>query len=59
MNVLSQKEDLGSTFTSMQDEYYRDVNGKFVSFTNTVDEMLNDSVTQINGIMMTLGVGLA
>ena len=59
MNELSRKEDVGNTFSKLQNEYYRDVIGKFNSFTNNLDGMLNDGITQINGVMMSLGVGLA
>ena len=59
MNELAKKEDTGYTFSQLQNEYYRSVNDKLNTFTLNLDDMLNDGVTQINGVMMTLGVGLA
>ena len=59
MNELAQKEDLGDAFSKLQNQYYRDINNKFNDFTSTVDQMINDGTTEINGIMMNLGVGLA
>ena len=59
MNELSQKEELGDTFSKLQNQYYQDINSKFNDFTTKVDEMINDGTTEINGIMMNLGIGLA
>ena len=59
MNELAQKEELGNTFSKLQNQYYTDINGKFNDFTTSADDLINDSLTQINGAMMTLGVGLS
>ena len=59
MNQLQQKEELGNTFSKMQNEYYKTVLNKYNKLSTSMDQMLDESTTDINSLMMTLGVGLA
>ena len=59
MNELSRKEEIGSSFSKMQNDYFREVSTKYNGFTRNLDTLLSDSVNTINGVMMELGVGLA
>jgi hypothetical protein len=59
MSELSQKESTAEAFDQMQEGYLKDLNHKFGQAKQALDNMLNDSLTNVNGIMMTLGIGLS
>ena len=59
MSELSQKEDTAQAFNQMQDSYLKDLNRKFGQAKQSLDDMLNESTTNVNGVMMTLGIGLS
>jgi len=59
MSELSQKENTASAFNQMQDDYLKDLTRKFGQAKQSLDDMLNQSTTNVNGIMMTLGIGLS
>ena len=43
----------------MQDAYLKDLTRKFGQAKSSLDDMLQEGTTKINGDMMALGVGLA
>jgi hypothetical protein len=59
MSELSQKESTAEAFDQMQEGYLKDLNRKFGQVKEALDNMLGDSLTNVNGIMMTLGIGLS
>lgn len=59
MSELAQKEDTSVAFTQMQDGYLKDLTRKFSQAKQSLDDMLNESTTNVNGVMMTLGIGLS
>lgn len=59
MSELAQKEDTSVAFTQMQDSYLKDLTRKFGQAKQSLDDMLNESTTNVNGVMMTLGIGLS
>ena len=59
MSELSQKEDTAQAFNQMQDSYLKDLNRKFGQAKQSLDDMLDESTTNVNGVMMTLGIGLS
>ncbi len=59
MSELSQKESTAEAFDQMQDGYLKSINQKFGQARQSLDNMLGDSLNNVNGIMMTLGIGLS
>ena len=59
MSELSQKEDTAQAFNQMQDTYLKDLNRKFGQAKRSLDDMLTQTNTNINGVMMTIGIGLS